>query len=981
MEINLFRSLFKGRDDVFAIRWEKENKSGYSPAYSYDPYYYKRHRMAGGTFQNYTDKSYLPLSDNEVKKHLEGQQHIGVYPLLADNTSWFLVADFDEASWKSDALKFIEGCKQKGIPAYLERSRSGNGGHVWIFFSQPYPAARSRKLFISILEEAGAFSKFDKGSSFDRLFPNQDFLSGKGFGNLIALPLFKPCVEQGNSCFIDTQNFNPFTNQWAYLKNIERVSTQHLDKLYQQIGNLIPSVDLQDGCLSFVLDNRIRVNRIAITQPLINFLKEELNFANSEFIIRQKSGKSTFDIPRYFKLVSETEQEVILPRGFIGKLIRFCRETGIDHQFIDNRAKHKPVQFSFQAKLKKHQASILETINRKDFGVIVAPPAAGKTVIGLKIIADKQQPSLIIVHRKQLLNQWTERVESFLGIPKKEIGIIGQGKAKVGKQITIATIQSLPKLIDEIKDKFGTVILDECHHVPAETFRNTIDGIKCIYLYGLTATPIRKYNDDKLIFAYLGDIIAEIKSEQVENHQHTKIIIRNTELNVPYNSKTDHFEILSKILSNDTARNRLIAKDISHELNQGKKAVVITERKEHIEALALLLKPHYETVTLSGDDSENSKKAKWKMLHDGNFQLLITTGQYFGEGSDLPNISTLFLAYPFSFEGKLIQYMGRVQRSEISPIIYDYRDHHIDYLDKFFLKRNMFYRKIDKQISLFEEPKEEVSTSDSGLFVFQRKIKIRIEELSFIYGRAVFVYNITEMHQQLEFHIDNLELRPELEVLKSYFSKILKTNLIAVDIFAEYEFGKLVSQSATSSDIERIGKEIIEGVKFQFLTDNILKKPLEKQQNILTANDLQGGQPLYENADEILEAVLGNKEYRHSRHIRFLVDLHQSQVMKLRFVVSPFSFVFLLAGENLYHIVLETLDTEEATYVWHIEKNKSNLIQDIGAINEDLQTIKDRGRQAFITKPPKNFSRVMHDYTDLDKGIVIWKAMLEERLI
>lgn len=213
-QITLFRSLFKGRDDVFAIRWGKENKSGYSPVYSYDPYYYKRHRMAGGTFQNYTDKSHLPLSDGEIIKHLDGQQHIGVYPLLTDNTSWFLAADFDETNWKSDALKFIDACRKKGIPAYLERSRSGDGGHVWIFFSQPYPAVRSRKLFISILEEAGAFSKFDKGSSFDRLFPNQDFLSGKGFGNLIALPLFKHCVEQGNSCFIDTQNFNLPKKYW-----------------------------------------------------------------------------------------------------------------------------------------------------------------------------------------------------------------------------------------------------------------------------------------------------------------------------------------------------------------------------------------------------------------------------------------------------------------------------------------------------------------------------------------------------------------------------------------------------------------------------------------------------------------------------------------------------------------------------------------------------------------------------------------------
>ena len=200
-KVKLFKSVFAGRDDVFAVRWEKGNKSGYMPAYFYDPYRYRAHKMNGGTFQNYADKEYLPFTEKEIEKHLNGEQHIGVYPLLKDNTSWFIVADFDKVDWLEDCKKFINSCTEKGIPAYLERSRSGKGGHVWIFFEQPYPAIKSRKIFITILEETGVFSLFDKSSSFDRMFPNQDFLSGKGFGNLIALPLFKKTFEQGNSCF------------------------------------------------------------------------------------------------------------------------------------------------------------------------------------------------------------------------------------------------------------------------------------------------------------------------------------------------------------------------------------------------------------------------------------------------------------------------------------------------------------------------------------------------------------------------------------------------------------------------------------------------------------------------------------------------------------------------------------------------------------------------------------------------------------
>src|SRR5690606_6152167 len=230
-DIDVFRALFKGREDVFAVRWEKGNKSGYMPAYSYDPYHYRLHKANGGSFQSYQHKTYRPLSDSEIARHLEGGQHIGIYPLLQDNTSWFLVADFDKADWQQEALKFLEACAARAIPAYLERSRSGNGGHVWIFFDKPYPAVRGRKLVIAILEESGAFSKFDKGSSFDRLFANQDFLSGKGFGNLIALPLFKPAFEKGNSCFLDRETLAPVEDQFGFLKTVKRIATSELDDL------------------------------------------------------------------------------------------------------------------------------------------------------------------------------------------------------------------------------------------------------------------------------------------------------------------------------------------------------------------------------------------------------------------------------------------------------------------------------------------------------------------------------------------------------------------------------------------------------------------------------------------------------------------------------------------------------------------------------------------------------------------------------
>jgi superfamily II DNA or RNA helicase len=987
-QIQLFKSVFKGREDVFAVRWENGNKSGYMPAYHYDLYMYRAHKMKGGNLQNYNDKTYLKLTEQEIAKHLNGEQLIGVYPLLQDNTSHFIAADFDEANWIDDAKIFLKACSEKNIPAYLERSRSGNGGHVWIFFEQPYPAIRSRKIFISLLEQSGAFSMFDKSSSFDRLFPNQDFLSGKGLGNLIALPLFKKTLEQGNNCFVDVDTMQPIKEQFDFLKSIKRISISELDILHKLVSSsTISSLPkTTDGKLVIALSNKARISRDGMTSPLINFLKEELNFARTEYIIKKKIGKSTFGIERYFKFLEETENEVIVPRGFIGKLIRFCRENKIDHDFIDARKKYTPVPYLFNAQLREHQQSTIESIFKKDLGVIVAPPGSGKTIVALKIISDKQQPALIIVHRKQLVEQWAERIETFLGIPKNEIGKIGQGKSKFGKKITIATIQSLSKEIDKpdcdnLKTAFGTVIVDECHHIPAETFKNTLAKIQTFYLYGLTATPFRKYNESKLIFIHLGEVISEIKPSEISMAKQSKITIRNTELDVPFNSMTDQFETLSKILIHDSARNKLILQDVIIELKKGKSVVIITERKEHIDSLYQYLKQSYETITLSGDDSERSRDSKWKILKDGNYQVLITTGQFFGEGIDLQNVNCLFLVYPFSFEGKLIQYIGRVQRSEVTPTIYDYRDIKIDYLNKLFLKRNTFYRKIDKQATLFDEPTEEIVVANS--IIIELQIKVPIEQLEFHYGSIVFKHAIPELKTELEFEIENLEVRPEFEVLKPYFSKALKLKNIKIDIHAEFENNKLVSQLATSNDIQKINREVIEGVKFTFVTKNIIGRPFVQNKNLLDINQIQGekNNTLYNSGEELLEDILKKGNYKHHKHLQFLSQRHDRNTLKIRFVLSPFSFVFLLTGKERYHIVLETLDTEEATYLWHFPKDKQILKMKLKDIDEQLNVIRNKGRQFFLEKQSENFTRILHDYSDVKKGLIIWKDLIEEQIV
>ncbi len=997
--VNLFyfKLLFRGREDIFAIRLEKGGKATYIPAYEYDSYQYRLHKMKGGTFQNYSDKKHRILSDDQITKHLNGDQFIGIYPLLKDNTSCFIAADFDKANWMEECRSFLMFCSGQGLPAYLERSRSGKGGHVWIFFERPYPASKSRKIIITLLERIGLFSTFDKNSSFDRLFPNQDLLSGKGFGNLIALPLNKICADQGNNCFINPDTIDPYKDQWGFLKTIQRVPFSKLDQLYELFvksselkkdGGNQPS--LVTGKIKIELDRTITITRNGLPLSLINFLKEELNFLSSEFIIKKKLGKSTWGSERYFRFIEEKDDCVIIPRGMAGRLLRFCRENNIENDFSDNRKKAEPVFFTMDVQLREHQILAVAAASKKDMGVIVAPPGTGKTIVGLKIIAEKQQAALIIVHRKQLADQWVERIQSFLGIPKNEIGRIGQGKRKDGRKITVALIQSLSKLLEspgsaDLLNKIGTIIVDECHHIPAESYRNTIGKLSSFYLYGLTATPFRKYNDGELIFIHLGEIISEIKAPDISTLKTAKIIIRNTELDVPFNSKTDKFETLSKVLIHDSARNKLILKDVITELASGKKVVIITERKEHIDSLNQYLKQSYETIVLSGDDPESSRTMKWKMLKDGSFQVLITTGQFFGEGIDLQNIDRLFLVYPFSFQGKLVQYIGRVQRSEIAPVIYDYRDHKIDYLDKLFLKRNTYYRKLEKQASLFDEPEPDNLPSENTLSI-EEPISLSIDDLEFRYGTIAFRYMVAQVNQELEFEIENDQIRPEFDVLKPYFSKILKKKDVNILIQAEFQGKTLVAQLATSSDLEKINKEIIEIARFRFVSRFILGgNPNKSKQNLLDINQIQSQEEtkssLYKTGEELLEDLLKNKKVIHYRQLRYLAEKHESDILKLRFVLNPFSFVFLLSGVEQYHLVMETLDTKEATYVWHIEKDKQELWKQLQVIDRQLNIIRNDGRQTFLESQPENFSRVVHDYSDERKGFVIWRDLLEERLI
>jgi len=695
-QLNLYQSLFRGRTDVYARYWEKNGQANYSPAYDVNWTAYNKYKSTGGSFKDFKDKKLIFLTPGIVKKHLIGSHAIGIYPILQDNTSYFIAADFDGSNWQQDCKNSIDECQKAGLHAYLERSRSGND--------------KSRQVVLEIIRRALKLSEFDKEVSFDRLFPNQDSLAKEGFGNLIAIPMQGQATRLSNTLFLNPETFQPYSDQWAFLQTIHKHTIAELESAYANVLNKTVSFTPEvpgTSSISLILNSKIVLNRSELTPLLIHFLKEKLNFISTEYLTKKRLGKSVYKVQKFFKLLEENGDDVLLPRGFLSQLISFLRNNGIAYQLKEQRPQILEVKFTSNIKLLPAQQPIVGKALEVDSGVIVAPSGSGKTIIGLEIIAQRKLPALILVHRKQLLDQWIERTQSFLEIPKKDIGQYYSVKKKTGEQITVAMMQTLVRIgnFAELQNKFGTIIVDECHHTPAKTFREVIGQLNPKYIYGLTATPKRKHNDEPLIYMFIGNIIAqmehapEIIAETPElsyKSVKTQIIIRETNLEVPFKFTTDNFQLLAKLICFDTNRNQMIVKDIQEQTSQGKKVLFLSERRDHLEILSLYLKGLCETITISGEDSNAKRAIKLKQVQTGHYQAILSTGQFFGEGLDIPGIDCLIIAFPFSFEGKLIQYIGRLRGKDNQKIIIDYEDKKIAFLERQFKRRKRYYNKISK---------------------------------------------------------------------------------------------------------------------------------------------------------------------------------------------------------------------------------------------------------------------------------------------
>jgi superfamily II DNA or RNA helicase len=742
-KVRLFLNLFRARQDVFPKRWEnlKTGKKGYSPvcANEWQRPVCDKPKIKCGDCPN---QKFLPLDESAVEQHLRGTATIGTYAIKEDDTCVFLACDFDETSWQADASTFRDTGRDFGIDIAIERSRSGNGAHAWIFFETPVAAKLARSLGTLILAHCSENNMRLSLESYDRLFPSQDYLPRGGFGNLIALPLQRTSREMGNSCFIDDV-FNPFTDQWTYLNGVRRLShseirgllSQFLPKASNPRGEGFADVTWQtdnailektselnnadhsliDQTIEIIFGSQLKISTENLSPCVFAKLKKTASFANPEFYKLQKMRMQTYPHSRFIFSGELRPDEIILPRGVLDEVIKILNRAGAGVVIRDERIGKKRVDAEFSGTLTPLQVEAVKKIKKQDIGILMAPPGAGKTVMGCALIAERKVSTLILVHRGQLLTQWKERITSFLGIKGKEIGTLNGTKKKLTGKIDLAMIQTFTKIEDlsEIARNYSQIIIDECHHIPATSFEAILKQLPARYIVGLTATPYRKDGLEKILFQQCGPIRHEMPA--VDGGVLNKFVaIHETGFKFPEElGRQPPYHVMMHHLTTNAARNKKIADLTIELLKNGRFPLLISDRKDQLGVLAKLIIDSVDLVDLEiihlyGTFTAKQRVTAIEILHTKRREskpvLLVATASLVGEGFDLPELDSLVLATPLSFEGRMIQYAGRLHRlsdGKVDVRILDFVDSNSAMLVKMYRNRVKTYRKMGYTI---EEP-------------------------------------------------------------------------------------------------------------------------------------------------------------------------------------------------------------------------------------------------------------------------------------
>ena len=742
-KISLFMSLFKGRDDVYAKRWQsRDGRSGYAPVCLNE---WKSGLCRKPTVKCFDclHKSYDVLDEKIIEAHLRGDIVVGIYPMCQDDTCHILAIDFDDDGWQKDISTLREVCSTFDVPIAIERSRSGSGAHAWFFFEERVTAHLARKFGSSLLTYSMSRRHEITFQSYDRFFPSQDTMPKGGFGNLIALPLQKKVRERGNSIFID-EKFNPYVDQWEFLAKIEKLSEDEISTLIPRIckGEELGSLKESDEELvkpwekyqlkwsktdftkevRLVKANMIYIEKTGISQKGLNVLKRLAAFKNPEFYKAQAMCMPTYNKPRIISCADETPDYICLPRGCESDVRNVLAEAGVEATWSDNTNSGRHIKVEFIGTLREEQQLAAKEMLKNENGVLAATTAFGKTVIAAELIAERKVNTLILVHRQQLLSQWVARLTEFLKIDEKLpvlakkrgrkkqqslIGQIGAGKNNPGSIIDIAIMQSLSSG-GEVKEwikNYGMVIVDECHHVPAFSFEQILKNVHAKYVYGLTATPARRDGHHPIIFMHCGPIRYSVDAKkQAEKRPFEHYVIpRFTSFRMPFETDGKEIsiqELYSKIVT-DEFRNQLIADDVISAFKNGRNSLVLTERTAHVSGLTKKLSESIpDVIALTGGMGAKETRellARITETQSDKQLTLVATGKYIGEGFDEARLDTLFLAMPISWKGTLQQYAGRLHRlfenkSEVQ--IYDYADIHVRMSEKMYNKRLAGYASI-----------------------------------------------------------------------------------------------------------------------------------------------------------------------------------------------------------------------------------------------------------------------------------------------
>lgn len=710
VKVEFYATLFGARRDVYAVRWEsaRTGKSGWMPAVEGG---WRKGRPA-------SEMQHLPLTPEVLAAHLTGDVHIGLYPMLRGDQTCWLVADFDGQAAMLDALAYLKAARAVGAPAALEVSRSGIGAHVWIFFTDPVPAATARQLGTALVREAIAIRGRMDLRCYDRLFPSQDVLPGQGPGSLIAAPLHGKSRKLGTTVFLDLSTLEPFEDQWDYLSTLERLTPKQVTRLASalreptvgaRVNRAQParSTKTQPNPAPIVhvrLDGTVSIPGSELSPALYATLKHAASTYNPEFYDRQRRRQSTWNVPRIITSYDETlDDHLVLPRGLRDTATRLIEETGSKIEVDDQRVTGDALDLSPTFELRTQQKEAVKAVVPHQLGLLIAPPGSGKTVMACAVIAQRAVPTLVLVDRKTLADQWRRQINDLLGLKP---GQLGGGRSKLTGVVDIATLQTLARRSDlaEKLSTYGQVIVDECHHVPAAAFELAVRTIPASYWVGLTATPYRRDGLDDLIGFQLGPVrhtFAHADPDTLEGasadrprpglvvHPTSFRLAEPVDLSVPGAIARVH-----RALAEDETRNEQIVSDVLDALGRGRHCLVLAQRTAHVDRIAATLTARgLEPVVLKGGMGAKQRAAANERLvptDAGPPLLVVATGHFVGEGFDCPALDTLFLAGPVSFKGRLVQYAGRILRAhpgKQTAEVHDYHDVEVPVLAAALTKR------------------------------------------------------------------------------------------------------------------------------------------------------------------------------------------------------------------------------------------------------------------------------------------------------